>query len=100
MQKVTGKHSGACFLLVVLGQRGQWLGFTSNGLSQKHQLTVSIPGTALTSLVFHPLTQSYAPGTVVICEPSSKIPKWKTLLSCILPTVTENWEFTGIEDLL
>lgn len=99
VQEVTGKHSRACFWLVP-GQRGQWLWFTSNGLSQKHQLTVSIPGTTLTSLVFHPRTQCYTPGTVVMCEPSSKIPKWKTLLSCTLPTVTENWEFTGIEYLL
>ena len=37
---------------------------------------------------------------MVICETSSKFPKWKTLFSCILPTITENWEFTGIEDLL
>lgn len=37
---------------------------------------------------------------MVIAETSSKIPKWKTLFSCILPTVTKNWEFTGIEDLL
>lgn len=51
-------------------------------------------------LVFHPLTHNNTQGTVVICEMSSKIPKWKTLFSCILPTVTENWEFTGIEDLL
>lgn len=51
-------------------------------------------------LGLHPLTHSNAQGTVVICETSSKIPKWKTLFSCILPTVTENWEFTGIEDLL
>lgn len=100
MQKVTGKHSSVCFLLLVLGQGGQWLWFTSNGLTQKHQLTVSIPGTALSSLVFHPLAQCTALGTGVICETSSKIPQWKALFSCILPTVTENWEFTGIEDLL
>lgn len=86
-------------LAVSTGQGGQWLWFTSNGLAQRHQLTASIPGTALPSPVFHPLAV-YCTGKGVVCETSSKIPQWTTLFSCILPTVTENWELTGIEDLL
>lgn len=74
MQEAIGKPGRVCSLLLVLGQGGQWLCFPSNDLSHKHQLTASIPGTALTSPGFHPLTQCNALGTAVICEASSKIP--------------------------
>ena len=67
---------------------------------KKTQLTVLFLELLYPPLALHPLAHSNALGTVVICETSSKIPSWKALFSCILPTVIENWEFTGIEDLL
>lgn len=69
-------------------------------LQRSQKWTEPIPGIALTS----PNTSSFhtqrCTGNSGNIETSSKIPKWKTLFSCILPTVTKNWEFTGIEDLL